>query len=442
MIVYRRLINMVPGGQVAVVNMSQYDSDVTLEFELYASEGTFVVQDGTTVLIRGTKPDGNGISLDGTLESTQDPETGQYVHLVTVEVTQQMTAVAGKALYELSLRKDDVELNTANFVLDIERAPLDADTVPSESVIREIDKAVEKYMDEHDIVIDDTLTQQGKAADAKAVRDALSEITGLSDDAKVALLNCFAHVAWIDEHGQDYYDALEEALYSGSGLKATFAPEDRVFYSDESVDVLKPYLLVRYNGAVIAAEDYTLTGSLSNLENIITIEYGGETTTVIVNAVVLRYIQSSDIASSVGYTGISISEGTVTPTSVATFSVLTYVNNFLKYTLPQSSLRIAYRKDGNNYYVTDGTHYYLFTKNMSKYDATDVSETERDNAQIVGNPFGTSLIASLDLENNVLTVAVDNDNYIEIANANVIGYWGANNALGINIKFLNAKTKS
>ena len=87
MIVYRRLINMVPGGQVAVVNMSQYDSDVTLEFELYASEGTFVVQDGTTVLIRGTKPDGNGISLDGTLESTQDPETGQYVHLVTVEVT-------------------------------------------------------------------------------------------------------------------------------------------------------------------------------------------------------------------------------------------------------------------------------------------------------------------------------------------------------------------
>ena len=131
MIVYRRLINMVPGGQVAVVNMSQYDSDVTLEFELYASEGTFVVQDGTTVLIRGTKPDGNGISLDGTLESTQDPETGQYVHLVTVEVTQQMTAVAGKALYELSLRKDNVELNTANFVLDIERAPLDKDTPPS-----------------------------------------------------------------------------------------------------------------------------------------------------------------------------------------------------------------------------------------------------------------------------------------------------------------------
>lgn len=39
-------------------------------------------------------------------------------------------------------------------------------------------------------------------------------IEGLSSNAKAALLNCFAHVAWIDEHGQDYYDALESALYT------------------------------------------------------------------------------------------------------------------------------------------------------------------------------------------------------------------------------------
>lgn len=36
---------------------------------------------------------------------------------------------------------------------------------------------------------------------------------GLSDEAKAALLNCFAHTAWIDEHGQDYYDELYFALY-------------------------------------------------------------------------------------------------------------------------------------------------------------------------------------------------------------------------------------
>ena len=36
---------------------------------------------------------------------------------------------------------------------------------------------------------------------------------GLSDTAKAALLTCFEHVAWIDEHGQTYYNALEDALY-------------------------------------------------------------------------------------------------------------------------------------------------------------------------------------------------------------------------------------
>lgn len=35
---------------------------------------------------------------------------------------------------------------------------------------------------------------------------------GLTEEAKAALMNCFAHVAWTDEHGQDYYDALAEAL--------------------------------------------------------------------------------------------------------------------------------------------------------------------------------------------------------------------------------------
>ena len=36
---------------------------------------------------------------------------------------------------------------------------------------------------------------------------------GLTEEAKRALLACFAKVAWIDESGQSYYDALENALY-------------------------------------------------------------------------------------------------------------------------------------------------------------------------------------------------------------------------------------
>ena len=68
---------------------------------------------------------------------------------------------------------------------------------------------------------DDTLTQLGQAADAKKTGDEISDlksdfdqvVPGLSEEAKAALLACFAHVAWIGTDGQDYYDALEEALY-------------------------------------------------------------------------------------------------------------------------------------------------------------------------------------------------------------------------------------
>lgn len=43
-------------------------------------------------------------------------------------------------------------------------------------------------------------------------------IDGLSETAKAALLACFRHVAWTDEHGRDYYDALESALYGRSTI--------------------------------------------------------------------------------------------------------------------------------------------------------------------------------------------------------------------------------
>ena len=43
-----------------VINLSQYDSDFTLVFLLYASTGVFVVDDSTTAVIRGTKTSGNG----------------------------------------------------------------------------------------------------------------------------------------------------------------------------------------------------------------------------------------------------------------------------------------------------------------------------------------------------------------------------------------------
>lgn len=50
-----------------------------------------------------------------------------------------------------------------------------------------------------------------EAEKARARRN-IGADSGLSDEAKTALLACFEHVTWTDENGQDYYDALEAAL--------------------------------------------------------------------------------------------------------------------------------------------------------------------------------------------------------------------------------------
>ena len=83
----------------------------------------------------------------------------------------------------------------------------------------QIDGAVQRYdytALDNKPVADATLSVSGGFADAAAVGAALLNTGGggLTDDAKEALLNCFAHVAWADATGGSYYDMLEDALYN------------------------------------------------------------------------------------------------------------------------------------------------------------------------------------------------------------------------------------
>ena len=232
MITYTYDLNMVPGGGPLMVHVGQYDSDFVIVFNLYASTGTFNVESGTTAEVRGTKRDGNGYSASATIDIANKR--------VTVTGNQQMTAVAGQQNFELVLLKSNKPLSTANFILDVERAAMDADTIQSDTVLMELQAIIDGAETATDaataaaasaaaaaesartLTIDATLTQTGQAADAKKVGDEITDLKGdlediapgvWSDTAKDALLACFAHVAWIDDNGQDYYDALETALY-------------------------------------------------------------------------------------------------------------------------------------------------------------------------------------------------------------------------------------
>lgn len=134
MITYRNKLDVTPGGVPLVVYASQYDSDFTLEFELYSTDGTFTIESGTTVSVRGTKKDGNGYSVDASLSGS----------VVTVNGDQQMTAADGDNTFEICLWKNNKELNTSNFILRVERAALDQGTIVSNSKIRELVTALDR----------------------------------------------------------------------------------------------------------------------------------------------------------------------------------------------------------------------------------------------------------------------------------------------------------
>ena len=128
MITYRNRLDVTPGKVPLRIDLSQYDDDFVLEFEPFSSVGTFVLESGTTAEIRGTKMDGNGYSEDATISNG----------IVTVTGDQQMTAVSGDHMFEIVFKKNTKELNTANFILRVERAALDIDTITSGSKIREV----------------------------------------------------------------------------------------------------------------------------------------------------------------------------------------------------------------------------------------------------------------------------------------------------------------
>ena len=110
--------------------------------------------------------------------------------------------------------------------------------------------------------------------------------TGLTEEVKTALLQLASKVAYIDEDGQDYYDALETALYSNvqvTSISATFTQPSINVYDDWALNDLKPYLSViaHYdNGTSQAVTTYTLSGTLVVGTSPITVIYDGKTTSV------------------------------------------------------------------------------------------------------------------------------------------------------------------
>ena len=238
MIYYTTPLNITYGDYPPIVYLSQYDSSFTLYFDLYATGGDLVIASDTTATIRGTKTDGNGYSASATLNENR----------VTVIGDQQMTAVPGDNIFEIVLTKDDKELSSSNFIIHVERAALDKDTIVSDSKIRELVNVIDKTDDllaaansvestltdmreikaqietlksEIQTIYENTssaaLTAASAAASA-AVEDVQSDIETMVDTAVESALPSINGKTMTGDHNGAYYDLVDTV--SGKGLSA------------------------------------------------------------------------------------------------------------------------------------------------------------------------------------------------------------------------------
>lgn len=129
-------LNLIPGQVLPRVNVSQYDSGTrTLQMTLFNGEQIFNVPSGASGFIQGTKPDRTGFQYAATVTAGSN--------IVTIDITEQMTAVKGEVVCELVLANDDDRIATVNFIIYVEPAALADDIIISETELPLIEEAAE-----------------------------------------------------------------------------------------------------------------------------------------------------------------------------------------------------------------------------------------------------------------------------------------------------------
>ena len=289
-------IDLTPNASYTeTVSVSQDDVGREVVVDLYLDGTAYTPTTGTTITMQGTKPSGLGYTITGTASGST----------VTFLTTEEMTQEAGWFASEIVLTNGTTIIGSANFALFVEKNPHPEGTIDGtgetmQSLTVRMD-ALEDEVDALDAAkVDATGVDAGYVPTADGQDGWSWEAQsggGLTEDIKQSLLNCFNHVAWIDEHGQDYVDALEDALYPPASLVRISAvyTQSGTVYDNQSLDDLKADLVVtaRYSdGTAGVVTTYALSGSLVAGESTITVTYGGKTTmfTVTVTHRVLEYV--------------------------------------------------------------------------------------------------------------------------------------------------------
>lgn len=126
-------LDLIPDGIPPIVHVSQYDKGQIWKFNIIQNNTLFTIPQNSSVTVQGTKKDGTGFQYGCTYSGSQ----------VIVKEEQQMTVYYGDVKAEIAIANGDDLIATLNFIIRIEPAPLNEDTIISETMLPLIEEAAE-----------------------------------------------------------------------------------------------------------------------------------------------------------------------------------------------------------------------------------------------------------------------------------------------------------
>lgn len=133
--------------------------------------------------------------------------------------------------------------------------------------------------------VDASLTIQGAAADAKATGDAIAALRNeaVPYEVKQALDNMFKKVQFASDASNEY--SVFHSWASGAdivSISAAYNPGNNLIYDSDSLDSLRPYLIVTAlfsDGTTAAVSGYTLSGNMNAGNNTFMVTFENVSTT-------------------------------------------------------------------------------------------------------------------------------------------------------------------
>jgi hypothetical protein len=197
-------LNMVPGGIIPVVHLSQNDIGRVLQFELYDGVSAASITTGTTVTVEGTKPDRHAFQYDATISG----------NVVTVNTVQQMVIVPGTVECTLTLTYSGQVIGTALFFMEVERSGLDMNADVSDTELPALMDLARANAERAENAASDADDSAQDAEDAKDAADIAAAIAkswaSYSTDPNIYGNNTNCARYWSDQAASKYNDMIAE----------------------------------------------------------------------------------------------------------------------------------------------------------------------------------------------------------------------------------------